>query len=155
MKTIIPILFALFFVGCGTSVKKLEPVSVAPITVIGDNVTKAKQSAKATVTAVKAKDMQAAVDHATNTQAILEVTERQVENYKSEIVSKNEEIKKHNEQVSRLQIERDKYKAAMWKRNWIIVGLGIVILGFIGLLAFKTALRNNPWTGWIVRLIGL
>ena len=143
----------LLFGGCGKSIKPLSPVSVAPITVIGSNVTKAKTSAQETVTAAKSGDMKKTIEKAIDTQAILEVTEKQVEYYKSEIVQKNTEIDKHNEQVSQLQIERDRYKAAMWKRNWIILGLigGYVLI--VLLFVFKQALRNNPWTGWIVRLL--
>ena len=140
-------------VGCGRTVKPLDPVSIAPITVIGDNVKKAREHNAQVTKAATAKDLQAVIANATQVEAVLQVAQKQIENYKQEIVSKNEEIKTHNEQVANLQINRDSYKSAMWKRNWIIVGMASGYVLIILLFIFKQALRNNPWTGWLVRIL--
>ena len=141
----------LLFVGCGSTIKPLQPVSVAPLSVIGGNVSKAKESAKQTVVAVKAGDHKTAIDSAVNTQAILEVAEKQVEFYKQEIHEKNKEITEHNEQLETLKADAANYKAAMWKRNWVILAMaaGLAALTF---WIFKGPIMSA--VGFIVRKFG-
>jgi len=152
LKSLCPLcLCGLFFTGCASPVKPLQPVSVAPITVIGSNVTKAKESNENTKKKIQAGDTKSALDSANSTQAILEVTEKQVELYRAEILVKNREIDKHNESMAGLAESRDRFKAAMWQRNWIILGMSAALAGLLFWI-FKGPIMSA--VGFIVRKFG-
>jgi len=127
------LLLSLFaFVGCASSnPKKLAPVSIAPITAIGDNVSKAQTSTKKVIESAKVNDVAAVIVNAREIEAVLEVTAVQIKNYKQELLDKNVAIDKFNDKVENLTIDRDKYKSAMWKRNWIILGMSAALGGLL------------------------
>ena len=68
----------------------------------------------------------------------------------------NKSIKIYNDVIdefNNLKIAHSKVQGAIWKRNFIILGLVGIISLFVALFVFKQWLRNNPATGAITRFL--
>ena len=157
MKTSLLLFLLLLVVGCDSVPKDSNFIPQY------DSLTRAedriKEANKAAVViqkqGAKPQSVESTIIIKNHAEALKELTYSKAENLKLadiNVLNKSIALKALNNE-RQMSIKHAQSQGSIWKRNFIIIGLVLLIGGFVALFIFKQALRNNPWTGWLVRIL--